>query len=192
MAGYEVTLLSITSGELGGDSILREAEEKEAADRLGASATFGYLADGSVTRREAIDVISSCVNRIRPSIVFAHDPSDTHQDHVNVAGAAMAACRNVPNVFLYEGPSSSGFQPTTVNNVSATWQRKLRALDAYATQMHKRDLLSWVVSAASFRAWPRHVGSYCESFRVAHAELPLPQLQSTSLFQMERAFAVEA
>ncbi len=191
-AGYEVTLLSITSGELAGLAEMREEEEREAATRLNASARFGRLADGGVSVRDAIGVISDHVSRIRPTLVFAHDPSDTHQDHVQVGSAALVACRSVPNLLFYEGPSSVRFEPTCVSNATSTWDRKMHALAAYQTQIQTRELLAWVTAVSQYRGWPRHIGAHCEGFRIAHSDLAI----EAGTFRMvssplDRAFAFE-
>jgi two-component system response regulator HydG len=178
-AGFDVTFLCLTSGELGGNATDREHEEIEAARSLGASVLFGRLEDGNISQREAIGLIADCVRRLRPTMVFAHDPSDTHQDHVHTGHAATVACRMVPNLFFYEGPSSVAFEPTTVLDVSAVWHRKLQALSAYKSQMDARELMGWVESVSRFRAWPRHVGARCETMRVGHAELSLAATSET-------------
>ncbi len=179
-AGHAVTLLCLTSGELGGSGRIREAEEVEAARCIGASVSFGRLEDGNITRRDAIEVISDCIRRLRPAMVFAHDPNDTHQDHVNVGRAATVASRTVENLFFYEGPSTIAFRPNSAIDVSDAWATKTQALAAYATQIEARKLMAWACAVSTFRAWPRHVGSQCESFRVAHAELSIRGIASSA------------
>jgi len=134
-AGHTVTILCLTSGELGGARLAREAEEIEAARRIGAATLFGRLEDGNVAQRDAINVISDCIRQLRPAMVFAHDPSDTHQDHVTVSRAATVACRMVENLFFYEGPSTVAFGPNAVIDVSDAWFKKTEALAAYSTQI---------------------------------------------------------
>ena len=191
-AGYDVTFLSLTSGELGGNAAEREREELEAARCLGASVVFGRLADGNVSQRDAIDIISGCVRRLQPAMVFAHDPKDTHQDHVHTGNAAIVACRMTANLFFYEGPSSVAFEPTTVLDVSDVWHRKLQALAAYKSQMEARQLMGWVDSVSRFRSWPRHVGGRCESMRVGHSEFSLAGAAEAGAFLGPRMLALEA
>ena len=190
--GYDVTVLTLTSGELGGLAAEREDEETEALRRLGASAVFGRLEDGNVSQRDAIALVSECVRRLRPAMVFAHDPKDTHQDHVNAGRAATVACRMTANLFFYEGPSSVAFEPTTVRPVSDVWHRKLHALAAYGSQMDARALMGWVDSVSLFRAWPRHVGLRCESLRIGHAELSPAGAVDAGIYAVPAAFALEA
>jgi LmbE family N-acetylglucosaminyl deacetylase len=191
-AGYDVTVLCLTSGELGGRAAEREAEEAESVRRLGGTAVFGRLEDGNVSQRDAIRLITDCARRLRPSMVFAHDPKDTHQDHVNAGRAATVACRSTANLFFYEGPSSVAFEPTTFVTVDDVWQRKVHALDAYRSQMDVRELMGWVTSVAHFRAWPRNVGGRCESLRVGHAELSLTGIAAPSVLAPPRTLALEA
>jgi LmbE family N-acetylglucosaminyl deacetylase len=144
------------------------------------------------TYRNVMPYVSDCVRRLRPAMVFAHDPKDTHQDHVNAGRAATVACRTSANLFFYEGPSSVAFEPTSFVDVDDVWQRKLHALDAYRSQMDARELMGWVTSASQFRAWPRNVGGRSESLRVGHAELSLTGAAAPSILTAKHPVALEA
>lgn len=175
--GHQVVILTLSSGELGGNPELREAEEREAARRLGASVEFGRLSDAEIGLRETVGVIDTIVARYRPGIVLVHSPEDTHQDHIVAAEAASVSCRNVPTLLSYESPSSRFFQPTMILDVTDTWARKLHAIEAHASQLTSRRLLAWVDAVARYRSWPRHVGGFCEGLRLCHADA-LPQIRT--------------
>lgn len=104
-AGASVSYLLLTSGDKGvGDAALsvpeamalREAEQREAAAMLGVhEVSFlrredGELADSRALRGEVVHAI----RRIRPDVVFTHDPEHpyppytTHRDH-RVAGRVV-------------------------------------------------------------------------------------------------------
>ena len=176
-AGHTVVILTLTSGELGGNPALRESEEKEAARRLGATIEFGRLCDGEIALRRTVKVIDQLVARYRPAIALVHSAQDTHQDHITAAEAANVSCRNIPTLLAYESPSSRHFQPTMTLDVTEMWERKLHAIQAHASQLTTRGLMAWVDAVGRFRAWPRHVGGFCESLQLCHA-VTLPSFGS--------------
>ncbi len=110
------------------------------------------------------------VAELGPETVLVHDPHDTHEDHVQTARAALAAARGVPNVLLYEGPSTVAFAPQASLDVGPTWSIKLDALRMYVSQASRNHAV-WAEGAARFRSWPRNAGGLCEAFRVEHAQL---------------------
>lgn len=162
--GHEVSLLTMSSGGLAGDRAVREKEELAAARLCGFDVEFARLNDGLVVFKAAVDCIEAAIDRVAPELVLTHSPADTHQDHETIARATVAACRPVPSVYTYEGPSSTSFQPTMTVDCSATWERKMAALDCYPTQMSRRPYIAWANAVSSYRAWPRHIGSQCEAF----------------------------
>ncbi len=182
--GHKVVVLTLTSGDLAGAPAEREAEEIEAMRRLGAEAVFARLPDGFVSPRAAITAIDEAVDRYAPGIVLAHSAGDTHQDHVATFNAARVSCRRVATFMTYESPSSLGFEPTTTIDVSDAWERKSHALAAYTSQIQTRQLMAWVDSIGRFRAWPRHVGAFCESLRLCHSRA-LPGFESVAPFAGE-------
>lgn len=173
-AGHPVVILTLSSGEAGGVAAHRESEELEAARQIGAQVEFGRLPDSEITMRPAIRVIDRALARYQPDIVLVHSAQDTHQDHIVASEAANVSCRRVPTLLGYESPSSQFFQPTMVMDVTDVWDRKLQAARAHASQVASGRLLAWIDAVGRYRAWPRHVGGFCEGLRVCHAEaLPL-------------------
>ena len=162
--GHQVRLLTLTSGALGGDRVARENEERAAARLCGFEVTFGYLPDGHIALPQAIDCIASMVDEICPDMVLTHSPADTHQDHIITSQATVSACRDVGNLFYYEGPSSTLFAPTMTVDCTAGWDTKIAALDCHRSQMQRRPYIEWAKAVGAYRAWPRHVGRPCEAF----------------------------
>jgi LmbE family N-acetylglucosaminyl deacetylase len=188
-AGYRVVILTLTSGEMGGNPAHRENEEHDAARRLGAIVEFGRLPDGGMALRPTIEIIDQHIARYQPGIVFVHSREDTHQDHVIASAAANISCREVPTLLNYESPSSQFFQPSTVIDVTNVWEQKLYAVEAHVSQIASRSLMTWIDAVARYRAWPRHVGGFCEGLRVCHAEA-LPTFSVSPLSrQLSRADA---
>lgn len=162
--GHEVSLLTLSSGGLAGDRARREEEERAAALMCGFNVEFGRLDDSEIVFKSALGCIEAAIDRLAPELVLTHSAADTHQDHETVARATIAACRPVPSLYLYEGPSSTGFNPTMTVDCSSTWERKLAALECYPSQMSRRPYVAWTQAVSAYRAWPRHMGSPCEAF----------------------------
>ena len=170
--GLSAKILTLSSGELAGDPIVREEEDRNAAEILGAEITFARLPDGEMSQADVIHAIRLELDRARePFMVLAHDPNDAHQDHVAVGRAAAVSCRGVANLFLYEGPSTVGFDAQCTMLGDEFWAKKMAALSVYESQASLRNLIEWADSTGRYRSWPRHAGARCEAFRVHHADL---------------------
>lgn len=170
--GGRVVLLSATLGELGGDPLTRKAEDIAAARILRVESDYGDLRDGRVTLRTSIRLVESAVARFKPTTVLVHHPRDSHQDHVHLSRAAVAACRQVPNLLFYEGPTSQCFCPSLVIDISAVWRLKREALLAYQSQLARVDLMRWADSVSRFRSWPRYNRrARCEGLHLHRGDL---------------------
>ena len=55
-----------------------------------------------------VEAIDKVVNKFGPNIIFTHHPFDTHQAHVGVSNATIAASRRKNTVFFYEPITPSG------------------------------------------------------------------------------------
>ena len=185
--GLRVVILTLSSGERGGDPALRESEEQEAARRLGATAEFGRLPDGDIAVQPAIQIIDDVVARYCPATVFGHSAQDTHQDHIVAARATSVSCRKVPTLLSFEGPSSKAFEPTVVLDVTDAWEQKLLAVQAHASQLIRRRLMDWVDAVARYRSWPTNVGGVSEGLQLVRAGV-LPAVWS-ALSARERDMA---
>jgi len=181
--GHEVNILVLTRGEASGDPRLREKECRLAAETLGAKIFFGHLQDTKVTDGiETILEIERVINEISPEIVFAHSPKDGHQDHRNAGLASLSAARNSKKVLLYESPAAMrDFVPQLFVDVTSTFDVKLKALEAFGSQVSKiyfrgnhspavgRDRIPYVSNAAEglarFRGFQAGVG-LAEGFEV--------------------------
>ena len=156
--GHDVTLLTLSSG-FAGECAAREKEELAAARLCGFDVEFGRLNDGEIPFRAAINCIEAAIDKTAPELVLTHSGADTHQDHDTVARATIAACRPVPNLYIYEGPSSTNFNPTMTIDCSSTWARKIAALHCYPSQMNRRPYIAWAeaVSTLSCMASPSRI-----------------------------------
>ena len=88
-AGYEVTIIYLTSGEAGIEgkthdeaAAIRIKEAIAACKILGAKPVFAGQIDGdSIVNNAWINKIKDLIEREKPAIVFTHWPIDSHKDH---------------------------------------------------------------------------------------------------------------
>ena len=138
--GHEIHLLVLTKGEASGDPKAREKECLLSAKTIGTeNLYFGKMEDTKITDGiEAISQIESYIKKISPDIIFGHSPKDGHQDHRNAAMATLSAARNSKKVLLYESPAAlRDFCPQLFVDVSSTFDLKLKALEAFGSQVSK-------------------------------------------------------
>ncbi|HKI86751.1 MAG TPA: bacillithiol biosynthesis deacetylase BshB1 [Thermoanaerobaculia bacterium] len=152
LAGRQVGILHLTRGEMGtrGTPSERQAEAERAADALGVSCLdFLDCGDGGLVHdRRSEDALIGYLRAHRPDLVLAPAPEDRHPDHGRahrlVADAAFYAglAKRAPElgepfrpgaVFCYM--QHNPFPPSFIVDVSATWKRKMAALDAYESQI---------------------------------------------------------
>src|SRR6266581_4008191 len=112
--GHDVYLFVASDGSLGGDAAMRNREQ--------------------IVRLEAV------IRDTRPSMIFVNYPDDTHQDHRNLAQAAVSATRYVPNFLFFEVPSTQHFTPNCYTNIEKVLDRKLACLEAHRSQVAKTNI----------------------------------------------------
>jgi LmbE family N-acetylglucosaminyl deacetylase len=103
--GAEITIVVVTSGEAGlpigvDDSVLREAEQRAAADVLGvARLEFLRYPDGQVEATlELRRQLTATIRTVRPDLLITHTPQrnhrslrSSHPDHLAVGEASLAS-----------------------------------------------------------------------------------------------------
>lgn len=135
----------------------RRAAAAKACAILGAASTFfGDFPDNrldTVALLSIVKPIEDLIAKHRPDTVLTHHAGDVNVDHRRLHQAAVTACRPQPGhcvraLLSFEVPSSTEWQPPASAavfapdwfvDISGSLDRKLEALDAYATEM---------------RAWP--------------------------------------
>jgi LmbE family N-acetylglucosaminyl deacetylase len=138
--GHEVYLFVLTKGEASGNPTVREMECEQSVRVLGVHKLFfGNFQDTKITDgAETISEIDRFVKQIDPGIIFTHSYKDTHQDHRNVGMATLSAARNSKRVLLYESPAAlREFCPQLYVDVTSTFDVKLKALEAFGSQVSK-------------------------------------------------------
>ena len=156
-AGDRVAILTITGGEQGGEAATRAVESRHAAEILGVRLFHADLIDTSVSEGgDTIATIKQVIEEVAPTTVYTHTAHDVHQDHRNVHHATLVAARGVPRVYCYQAPSTTiEFRPTRFVTIDGFLERKLEAIDAYASQVAVRDYLDPELLRATARYWGR-------------------------------------
>jgi N-acetylglucosamine malate deacetylase 1 len=172
-AGDEVNILIVAEGATARD-VRRDSQDRRddiatlrsaataAANILGAKPPkFGGLPDNrldSVDLLDLIKLVEAEVDSVKPAIVYTHHGSDLNIDHSLVSRAVQTACRPLPGhgvqaLYGFETLSSTEwappelgdtFRPNRFVDVSGSLEKKVRALQAYASEMrefpHARSL----------------------------------------------------
>jgi two-component system, NtrC family, response regulator HydG len=166
-AGDTVVILTLSRGARGGDQLQRARESQNAADIIGARLFLNDLEDTHIAEGDpTICVIDQVVAEIEPTVVYTHSIHDVHQDHRNTHRAAMVACRRVGRVFCFQSPSATvDYRPTHFVTIDDHIGRKLKAIDAFTSQVGLRDYLEPDLIASTARYWSRYGGgSHAEPF----------------------------
>ena len=109
---------------------------------------------------EIIQKIESIILKIKPEIIYTHHHGDLNIDHRLTHNAVLTVCRPVPGccvkrILCFETPSATEWQspvfnqpftPNWFEDVSQTFDVKLKALEAYESEMrnwpHSRSIES--------------------------------------------------
>jgi methionyl-tRNA formyltransferase len=205
-AGSDVTVLIMSEGEQEKLSDTPRCATRRdcalaAAEELGVSRVeFHDFPDQRLETVPFIDLIKTVEAAIathRPTVVYTHHGGDANTDHQVVFKAVYAAVRpmtplgsTVQRFLTFETPSSTDqapqladyvFNPTTFVDVEPVWERKVKALECYPTEMiggrHPRSF-SYIEALARVRGG--HAGYLlAEGFvtvreRIARLGVPVP------------------
>ena len=148
-AGLRVGIADLTAAEKStrGDPRRRQEEAAVAAGILGLTERFGLgLPDTRVgSEVEHRDLVIEAIRRTRPRVVWAPYGHDRHPDHaataklvadaVFLAGVAKVATGppHRPSR-LYHYMIHHPFPPTFISDISAVWEQKAAAIEAFESQ----------------------------------------------------------
>ena len=182
-SGDSITILTLSSGAVGGDAERREDESCEAAGRLGADIVFGRLRDTLLAQEPGlVGAVEQVVRDVQPGIVYTHCDADLHQDHKAAHHATLVASRRVARVYGYQSPSSTvEFAPMRFIPIDAHLDAKLASIACFRSQTETRDYLADELLTATARYWGRFAGvRYAEPLEVIAERGGLPTLGTAS------------
>lgn len=147
--GLKAAILDLTAGDLGtrGTPETRRAEAQAAAKILGTQRIVLDFPDGRFTEEEAYRTrLMAEFRRLRPEVLILPAPEDRHPDHrrahrLGREAAYYAGLRNYPcpgepwrpAAVAWVGGEQPG-APDLLVDVSAVWERRMAAFDAFGSQ----------------------------------------------------------
>ena len=168
--GDSVIVIAMTNG-VGARDNFSEGDilDRERASKM-ASSILGYkwgvscdFSDNKMDTYALLEVVKSievAKEKYKPDLVYTHSAADLNIDHKIVVNAVLTAFRPHPDQICreirlfetasatdYGHPSVTGaFFPNLFIEINETWKFKLKALEAYKTEMreypHSRSLLA--------------------------------------------------
>ncbi len=152
--GYRTAVVDLTAGEMGsrGSAEQRAAEaEAAAAEMLLAERHNLHLPDARLENTlEAKRAIAECIRRLRPRVVILPYWEGRHPDHYRCSQLGYEACflaglkkldlagePHRPGKILYASLYAN-VKPSFVVDISAQFERRLRALLCYRSQYDTR------------------------------------------------------
>ncbi len=153
---------------------VRRKEAENAAEILGAELLILDMdPDQMVFSRELVRKFDEVITDYSPEIVYTHWNHDSHQDHVAVANAVIAATRkNHCSLFMYEqtipgGIVPYGFRTQSFVDISELIDTKIESIMAHQSQVGANG--EWWVYGVNGRAMYRGYQinvKYAEAFEV--------------------------
>jgi bacillithiol biosynthesis deacetylase BshB1 len=152
--GRRVALLDLTRGESGsrGTPETRAAEAAEAARILGVGhrESLGLPDAGLAVVPEQKDPLVAALRRLRPRVVLLQHWEQRHPDHAAASRLVYDACflaglrnyrkdlgpphRPLKLIYAVTMTEATEVPPSFVVDIGATWETKLRAIAAFASQ----------------------------------------------------------
>lgn len=188
LAGDRITAVFMTDGSKGyeqaggisGQALieLRKREAQAAAAALGINECI-FLRNSDTSLQcspQTVGQLGCLLDSLRPDVVYAPSPLDTHRDHRQacvIAAHALANCSWPVQVYLYEI-----WAPVPANcAVAIDLERKIQAVRIYRSQMDGREL-----HVTSTTALARYRGVTC---------LPGQDVPVECFLRLDRAAFVE-
>ena len=178
-AGYRVGVLDLTAGESGtrGSVVLREKEARRAAKAMGLAHRENlHMPDAGVEDlREYKLKIAQRIRILRPRTVILPYWEGRHPDHYMTGRVGYEACFLAglaksplegrpyrPHKIIYATQYVPSVRPTFVVDITAQFEKKLKAILCYSTQFSpQKDMQNLFPSRADLR---ERIGSLARHF----------------------------
>lgn len=188
-AGHQVKVLIMSKsgytdreGKIQRSDDIAVIEGMNALHRLGIQdiEILDFPAKDIPFRSDVVNAIDVCIHAYNPDIIFTHHPFDTHQAHVGISNATIAAARRKNTVFFYEPITPSGrsyvaFRPQLYIDIENTLEDKLASLREHKSEYSKfggEDWVTGVMCRCGFRGY--EIGKrYAEAFEILRLEFEI-------------------
>lgn len=166
-----------SDGEKGGERKTRLKETEQAAEYMGIGKLYTlHFPDTQLPNYETDikDKIEEIIKKENPLITYTPFEEDRHQDHRTTAKASAIACRKVPTILNYKGPSTiyNTFNPHIFHIGSEKdFQKKRDVLKIHKSQVEKTDginLEQLEIDSKFYASSVNYPGLYAEAFCVNH------------------------
>lgn len=168
-------------------ALRRRQEQQDAAQTLGiAEVLFLDHPDGALsTTPDLVEELTLLIRRLRPHRLLGWDPWKRYQLHPDHRAAGLAtldavlaagnphyfpaqlaqrvAAHQVPEVYLF-----GAAEPDTWVDITATFERKMAAIERHASQVENIRQLAWQMSRCAQDYGERSGVAYAEAFKVLH------------------------
>ncbi len=168
--GDKVYALVMTKGEKGNHSpglkeCLKSFEIIGLKDVFFGNFHDGFLRDDHKT----VSFIEDYINKLGITRAYTHSPFDTHQDHRNCSFAVSSAARRIPEILLFQGPSTTNFEPHFYIEITKNdLEKKLNAIKCYETQIKKGTVRPDLIKSIAMLHGSKCKKKYAEAFAVNH------------------------
>jgi len=172
--GHDVLIVVVT---IPNQEEKRKEESRESAAILGARLTILDLDPYELAfNRRLVQIFDDIMKDFPPDIIYTSWIHESHQDHVTVSKATIAAARkNACSLYMYEQALPSGLTPYTFKaqtfvNISDTVETKIKSVLAHTSQVQNfsEQWIQVIRARATYRGFQINV-KYAEAFEVIKA-----------------------
>ncbi len=186
-AGHQVKVLIMSkSGYTNVNGIMQRGDDVAVKEGLNALHILGiqdieildFATKDIPFHSDVVNAIDLRIRSFKPDIIFSHHPFDTHQAHMGVSQATIAAARRENTIFFFEPITPSGrsyvaFKPQLYVDISDVIDTKLDSLKAHTSEYNKFGAEDWVEGVrcrSGFRGY--EIGTkYAEAFEVLRVQM---------------------
>ncbi len=123
--------------------------------------------------RELVEIFDKIIKDFPPDIIYTSWIYDSHQDHITVSKATIAAARkNACSLYMYEQALPSGltpyaFRPQAFVDISDTIELKIKSVSAHQSQVQSfsEQWIQGIIAKATYMGFQINV-NYAEAFEV--------------------------
>lgn len=137
--GWTIGWAIVTDGQAalpeGAARDLRRTEALAAGERVGVTPALLGLIDGALDyTTESLATVRACIRGFDPTVVITHSPNDYHADHRVLSRLVADTCPPGVGLVHCDTMLGVGFEPALLADVTATYEQKIEALRAHASQ----------------------------------------------------------